>query len=170
MNKEDAAKLLNVSVRTLERLTHDGVISARYVKGRTRPTPDYDEEELQRVKPSLESRMYPHRGQVLPPNVASGVNAANNGGIHDGGDNAASGDTALARLSEMPAGVERLAALMNALRKSECPSVAVESKLLLKLDEAAALTGLSRAALRAAIGAGKAQGEDCRSRVAREAR
>lgn len=155
MKKEEAADLLNVSIRTLERLTQNGTISARYVKGKTRPTPDYDEEELRRVKPTLESKMFPHRGQVLPPSLASSDNPAPVGGILGNGANAANSDTALARLSEMPVGVERLVALMKALRDSERPSVSIEGKLILKLDEATALTGLSRATLREAIDAGK---------------
>jgi excisionase family DNA binding protein len=155
MKKEEAADLLNVSIRTLERLTQNGTISARYVKGKTRPTPDYDEEELRRVKPTIESKMFPHRGQVMMPNVAGSANVANNGEIHGDGAGPANSDTALARLAEMPAGVERLVTLMKALRDSERPSVSIEGKLLLKLDEASALTGLSRATLRAAIEAGK---------------
>ncbi len=158
MNKEEAAKFLNVSVRTLERLTHDSTISARYVKGKTRPTPDYDEEELRHVKPTLESRMYPHRGQVLPPNVASLANAANNGEVLREPSNAANSDTALARLADTPARVAQFAAMLEAIgfhRGNTRPSVSVEGKLLLKLDEASALTGLSRHTLRDAIDAKK---------------
>ncbi len=48
MNKEAAAKYLNVSVRALERYTAQERVAVRYVKGKTRPALDYDRAELER--------------------------------------------------------------------------------------------------------------------------
>jgi excisionase family DNA binding protein len=135
MNKQDAAEYLGVSVRALERYTQQGKISASYVKGKTRPTVDYNEDELRRFKTELEASLYPKRPVVenaIPPNSPPP-------------------STALARLADMPAGVERLIEIMNMLRAHQQPSVATENKMLLKLPEAAALTGLSRHTLREAI-------------------
>jgi excisionase family DNA binding protein len=150
MNKQEAATFLGVSMRTLERLTQQGRISARYERGRTRPVPMYDREELERAKPEIESKMYPHRPTAR--------NVANSGEIGASGEtsaSAASNDTALARMAEMPAVLDRLRSVMKVLRESEPAAVPIADKPLLKLAEVATLTGLSRNHLRAAIEEGK---------------
>ena len=159
MNKEEAAKFLDVSVRTLERLTQQGRIGVRYEKGRTRPTPVYDESELERVKPDIESKLYPHRPTVQPSNLATAAATGETGESDAIPASAASSDTALARVAELPAGMDRLLALMKALRESEPVSVPIADKPLLKLAEASALTGLSRGHLRQAIEEGKLKGK-----------
>ncbi len=139
MNKQEAADFLGVSVRALERYTQQGKIGVRYEKGKTRPTPVYDEEELTRFKPEIEAKLYPHRPSVASANVANTDNS----------------ETALARVARTP-NAEGLITLIKALRETEQrPKVSIEGKLVLKLDEAAALTGLSRAVLRDAIDAHK---------------
>jgi excisionase family DNA binding protein len=50
MNKQDAADYLNISVRTLQRLTTDGKISVGEVRGRTGMVTDYTAEDLDRYK------------------------------------------------------------------------------------------------------------------------
>jgi len=150
MNKQEAATFLGVSVRTLERLTQQGRVGAGYERGRTRPVPVYDRAELERVKPELESKMYPQRPAVR--------NAASGGEIGASGEtpaNAASSDTALARMAEMPAVLDRLRSVMKVMRESEPATVPIADKPLLKLAEVATLTGLSRNHLREAIGEGK---------------
>jgi hypothetical protein len=65
MNKQEAAEFLGVSERALQRYTQQGRISARYVKGRTKPTPEYDNEELERFKTELNGTIS-HNPRVLP--------------------------------------------------------------------------------------------------------
>lgn len=134
MNKQEAAALLGVSIRALERYTQQGKISATYVKGKTRPTVEYGEDELRAFKAELESKLYPHRPSV---------------------DNGANGDRALARLSNTSIGVERLLEVINAMHTRGRTSVATEAKILLTLVEASAMTNLSDKHLRAAIHAGE---------------
>lgn len=122
MNKTEAAQFLGIGVRSLERYTGDGRIVAHKVKGKTGPTLDYAPDDLERFKIGLEAPL--EDSPVPPPNSA----------------------TALARLPR-PAS----SALMSTRRERERPSVGVEHLLLLRLDEAGALTGLSRHTLRAAI-------------------
>ncbi len=129
MDKTSAAQFLNVSTRTLQRYTTQGKVSVNYRHGKTGAEADYDEDELQRFKEALESTTYqPANGntsQALAP-----IQQQN-----------------LARLEV----TERLAAALEALKPTSRPPIPIESKLLLKLDEASALTGLSRATLRDAI-------------------
>jgi len=65
MNKQQAAELLGVSVRALERYVQQGRISVKYHKGKTRPTANFDSSELEifkeelnqpTIKPAVESR------------------------------------------------------------------------------------------------------------------
>jgi excisionase family DNA binding protein len=129
MNKKDAAEFLQIGVRSLERYTSDGRVSAEPKRGKTGMALDYDPAELERFKAELEAPPEPP-----PASPSSG--------------------TALARLPQQrPATLARL--LQSGAAERERPHVGIEHKPLLKLDEAAALTGLSRATLRAAIDAKK---------------
>ena len=65
MNKQQAAEFLGVSVRALERYVQQGRISVKYEKGKTRPTANFDQAELEAfkeelnqptIKPAVESR------------------------------------------------------------------------------------------------------------------
>ncbi|MBD2609641.1 helix-turn-helix domain-containing protein, partial [Scytonema hofmannii FACHB-248] len=65
MNKQSAADFLGVSVRALERYVQQGRIGVKYEKGKTRPTANFDQTELEAfkeelnqptVKPAFESR------------------------------------------------------------------------------------------------------------------
>src|SRR5688572_16772273 len=64
MRKEEAAKFLGVSVRTLELYTQQSRIGGHYEKGKTRPVLVYDEAEVKRFKAELEGQNYPHRPVV----------------------------------------------------------------------------------------------------------
>jgi excisionase family DNA binding protein len=139
MNKQEAAALLGVSIRALERYTQQGKISATYIKGKTRPTVEYDEGELRAFKTELESKLYPHRPSVENTNIDNGANPAH----------------ALARLSNTSAGVERLLEVIDAIRPHGRTRVATEAKILLTLVEASAMTNLSNKHLRAAIHSGE---------------
>ncbi|BAZ69153.1 hypothetical protein NIES4106_39240 [Fischerella sp. NIES-4106] len=53
MNKQQAAEFLGVSVRALERYVQQGRISVKYEKGRTRPTANFNQSELEAFKAEL---------------------------------------------------------------------------------------------------------------------
>jgi excisionase family DNA binding protein len=131
MDKESAAKFLNISTRTLQRYTTQGKISVSYRHGKTGAEADYDEGELQIFKEQQESVTYQPaqaigngQTQTLAP-IAKGVGAI--------------------------AGAERLAAVLDLLQQPARKSVPIESKLTLSLVEAAELSGLSKGYLLDAI-------------------
>lgn len=86
MNKKQAAEYLGVSVRALERYVQQGKISVRYEKGKTRPTANFDQGELEAfktelnqptIKPAIETRQTStdfydesHSSDIQPVNVA----------------------------------------------------------------------------------------------------
>ena len=63
-NKKAAAAELGVSVRTLERYTRQGKISATYSSGRARRTPLYNEDELAALKGQLDRLPAPQAQRV----------------------------------------------------------------------------------------------------------
>lgn len=142
MNKREAAEYLNVSERAVERYTEQGKLSVRYEKGKRGKASVYDESELRRLKATLDGKR-----SLVRPAMA----------LPDNPDQEA---RQLARLGDTPARLAQFIGALEALgfhrsARDTRAHVSVEGKLLLKLDEAAALTGLSRATLRAAIEAGK---------------
>lgn len=140
MDKESAAKFLDVSTRTLQRYTTQGKIAVTYKHGKTGAEADYDESELRRFKEQQESITYqPVAALVAPSNGQSQALAP-----------VQTETVALAAI----AATERIASILN-LQQPTKKSVPVESKPLLKLDEASILTGLSRQILREAIEANK---------------
>jgi excisionase family DNA binding protein len=142
MNKQEAAEYLGVSPRQIERYTKENRIGVRFEKGRTKPTPVYDEGELQRFKESLEKPIY----QPAVQRMESGSEAL-----------ATQSDSAMSALSQLSQ-FEAFGRMMEAMKPQlTAPSITEEAslKILLKLDECSALTGLSRAVLREAIDAGQ---------------
>lgn len=137
MNKEQAAKFLGVSVRTLQRHTAAGRISAKYLPGKQGHQAVYDRAELERFKTEL--------AEVTPyvrPTVAPVTNGT--------------GSTALAPIQ--PNYAEKLAAALEALKEAlrpAAPPVPLSEKLMLTLAEAAQLSGLSRGFLLGSIKARK---------------
>lgn len=136
MNKKEAAEYLNVSTRAIERYTSKGRLTPKYEQGRTGPAPVYDQAQLDELKKEMDA---PAQHQpVMRDKPAKS----------DKGDSAT---TALARRVDLSAFIEAI----QSTRSSQ-PSISdLSAKLLLKLDEAAQLTGLSRGHLREAINAGK---------------
>ena len=139
MNKKQAAEYLGVSVRALERYVQQGKLTVRYEKGKTRSTANFDQTELEAfkeelnqptIKPAVESRQITtdvyDETDIVPVNVAE--------------------------FGEFTV-VDRLAGMVEMLitRGDKKPTVPIESKILLTLDEAQALTGLSKGYLREAI-------------------
>lgn len=156
MNKKEAAAFLAVSERALERYAQQGRLSVRYEKGKTKPTPVYDEGELKALKAELERAQFSPRPKVISAPAPDSDDPA----------------TALSPVSEFPnlpatvrgdgqnqalmllRALEALGAAQQPGRPVGRATVAVEHKLLLTLAEAQALTGLSRAVLREAVEAG----------------
>lgn len=142
MNKRQAAEFLGVSVRALERYVQQGKLTVRYEKGKTRPTANFDQTELEAfkeelnqptIKPAVESRQI--TTEVYEETDITPVNMSESGEF-----------TAIDKLAGM---VEMLIT-----RGDKKPTVPIESKILLTLDEAQAMTGLSKSYLREAIGQG----------------
>lgn len=166
MNKLEAAAYLNISVRTLERMTTDSKISVRYIKGKTRPVADYEQSELDRMKLELSDAAQQVRPAIasaetqalISPNAAMSLaNLTEFGELLksaiSAGIRAAASDERLTEYAAMfsaSVGVEIAAAL-----KSERSAVSIESKLILSVAEASALSGVSRNELLEAIHTGK---------------
>jgi excisionase family DNA binding protein len=105
----------------------------RKEKGKTGDISVYDERELKRLKAELDSKRAPRPSVVTESNESTELVRASD-----------------SRLSDVSRFAETLMQMQIGNRKAG-RDVAVENKPLLKLDEAAALTGLSRQILRDAI-------------------
>jgi excisionase family DNA binding protein len=136
MNKEEAAQELKISVRSLQRLAQSEKISVIYRRGESgKQEAIFNPEEIESYKRGRDA-------EIIKPSVATTSDTAL------ARSDATTGDTALAR--------NVIETIFNlGLQK---PTVAIADKPLLKLDEAAALTGLSRQLLRQAIDDGKLEG------------
>jgi excisionase family DNA binding protein len=124
MNKEEAAEELGISVRSLQRLAQSKKISVTYKRGESgKQEAIFNPEEIEKYK------------QQRDIETVKQADATTN-------------DTALARNDTH----QFLEILRNVITpEQKTVSVAIADKPLLKLDEAAALTGLSRDILRKAI-------------------
>ncbi|MFB2834085.1 helix-turn-helix domain-containing protein [Floridanema evergladense] len=140
MNKQEAADFLGVSVRALERYVSQGRISVRYEKGKTRPTANFDEQELEAFKQELNQPTYKPRQIPTPSQVEEDTALTHSGEVSEFGEITA---------------IDKLAGIIEKLLQREFPSVPVADKLLLTISEAQALTGLSREILREAIATGE---------------
>jgi len=137
MNIKEAAEHLGISVKTLERRIAAGDVSVAYVSGGTGKQRTFDREELDRFKRADEEKAVATT-YVARPRVATVAALMSNG----------NGDTALPQLAPL-ALIERLTL---ALESSHAP------KVLLTLQEAAELTGLSVNRLRKGIHEGALDG------------
>jgi excisionase family DNA binding protein len=129
MNKEDAAKQLGISVRSLQRLVQSEKISVTYKRGQSgKQEAIFNLDEVENYKRGRDA-------ETIKPSVTT------------------TGDTTLARsdATTSDTGLARnvIETFFNAMGQKS--SVPIADKPLLKLDEAAALTGLSRDRLRKAI-------------------
>jgi excisionase family DNA binding protein len=136
MNKQEAANELGISVRSLQRIVQSEKISVIYKRGASgKQEAIFKPEEIEIYKRGRDA-------EIIKPTVATSNDTAL------ARSDATTGDTALAR--------NVIETFFNlGLQK---PAVAIADKPLLKLDEAAALTGLSRHVLRQAIEDGKLSG------------
>ncbi len=135
MNKKEASEFLGISVRQVENYASKphNKLSVRKEKGKTGDISVYDERELKRLKAELDSKRAVRPSVVTESNESTELVRASD-----------------SRLSDVSKFAEVFVQMQAASRKAE-RMVAVENKPLLKLDEAAALTGLSRQILRDAI-------------------
>jgi excisionase family DNA binding protein len=134
MRKEEAAKYVGCSVRSLENYAKQGRIGVRYEKSKTRPIALYSRTELDRLKAELQSTLY--APAVVPKEEGKKESLVRR-------DPAPDLALILARLLEAmheQAGQEREPTI---LELAQMP--------LLKLKEAQRYTNLSRAELLAAI-------------------
>jgi excisionase family DNA binding protein len=133
MNKEDAAVALGISVRSLQRLVQSEKISVTYKRGESgKQEAIFNPDEIENYK------------QQRDVETVKSANATNS-------------DTALARSDA----TQFFELIRNAMTPTEVKnvSVGIADKPLLKLDEASALTGLSRDTLRKAIDAKELKGK-----------
>ena len=139
MNKKQAAEFLGVSVRALERYVQQGKLTVRYEKGKTRPTANFDQTELEAFKEELNQ-------PTIKPAVESRQITT------DVYDETSITPVSMAEFGEFTV-IDRLAGMVEMLitRGDKKPTVPIESKILLTLDEVQAMTGLSKGYLREAI-------------------
>ena len=136
MNKQDACAFLGVSERSLARYAAQGKIQVTYNKGTRGNVAVYDDADLERLKEELAAPQAIHLAteQAIPANYDS---------------------LATRPMASMAEFIERLQTrdetLITSLLHSQNNHVAIESKLMLSLLEAAKLAGLSRNYLRDAI-------------------
>jgi excisionase family DNA binding protein len=141
LDKAAAAAYLQVSERAIERYTKQGRLNPETIQapsksdGRMRPGNRYSLAELDKLKLEMENPTGPApTGDALALPRAGNPAAA----------------LALARIADVGEQMTRAADALAAAASSR-PLVSVESKLTLTLADAAALAGLSRAFLLAAI-------------------
>jgi len=150
MNKHEAAAYLDMSVRTLQRLTSAGEIGASEVCGRTGMVTDYAKEELDRYKDE-QARRTQDGTRYVRPHVAPGTPDApseiqgltrRKQGVSIAPVTLDTGDA-----RDTPEMRTRMMAAFEAMASP----VRLTDKLTLSLTEAALLSGLSRNHLRQAI-------------------
>lgn len=128
MDKKQVAEFLGVTIRAVERYQQQGKLNPQYTKGKTSMKAVYVDEEVKRLKEELEA----------PPAIEMTPTTAT---------------TALAKRGDVAPMIAALAQLLEERQdgKGRPQQVPVESKPLLKISEAQALTGLSRETLKEAI-------------------
>lgn len=153
IGKEEAARILGMSERTLERnaekYQREYGLKITYEQGRTKRVPTYDRAQIVALSERLKSPVL--TGQMLPPDAGAREIATQS----DNGD-AAGALVAIPEAGRLLA--EMIAdAVRDALRPAPAPDTLadINLKLTLSVAEASRLCGLSPGALRAAINAGE---------------
>lgn len=149
LTKQQAAEVLGVNVRTLERYTQEGKIGGRYEKGKTRSVLVYDESELRAFKATLETKTYKPAIDQTQTNP-------------DRDEAALSKEVEVSSPLPLLEGLDHLADVLKAIREEQeinRLSVPIHHKLTLSLAEASALAGISRQRLRQAIKDGTLQAQ-----------
>ncbi len=142
MNKQQAADFLGVSVRALERYVQQGRIGVKYEKGKTRPTVQFDQGELEAFKAELNQPSY--KPAVESRQITTDQQSETDKPVLYTGE--------LAEFGEINV-IDKLASIIEGMlnRSEQNKSVPIADKLMLTIEEAQALTGLSREFLRSAI-------------------
>ncbi len=160
MNKTEAAEFLGVSPRAVERYASSNRLASYYVRGKTGKVLAFDVDELERFKAELDTpqvrdtpepddaRQKAIQAVIDPTSTQPTSSALSRRGGSSSGLNA-----------EVMSTLQALAQLASDNARQAAPTVPTEAKLLLTLDEARALTGLSRSTLRAAIEASQLKGK-----------
>ncbi len=164
MTKQEAATFLTVSVRALERYTQQNRLAVRYEKGKTRPVLVYEQSELERFKAELERER--HRPVLeraggtsfhFDPNSAKDANTASLlavfGDIPPEALMGAFGHFLQFAARNAPALAGVPGAESSSSSSSQGARVPTADKTLLSLEEAGAITGLSRQFLKEAVAA-----------------
>lgn len=147
MDKKAAAAALGVSEKTVSRYAASGKLPQRYIKGKTGRQLDFDQADVERLKEELD---LPIEGAVVAANQPSQAETGREGAL-----------STLAPPAPVDAQIARLAQVVRAVidagqRETRQPdTLAIASKMLLNLEDARALTGLSRQVIVAAIKAGE---------------
>jgi excisionase family DNA binding protein len=140
MNKHEAASFLGITERGLEYHVKQGNISQGYVRGKTGDVADFSEAELKKLRRKIDQRRTPRAAIARDENPEDAPRS-------------------LMSLRDAPALADLLARLLERPQLPPAPSeptiTDLSHKLVLKLSEAAQLSGLSHNHLREAIRAGK---------------
>lgn len=133
MDKKQAGDFLGVGIRAVERYQQQGKLTPKYEKGKTSNKVVYDADEVKRLKADIDA---PQEIIDISPNQTPTETPS-----------------ALAKRSDMLPALNALVELIQgkAGEQGKGQAVPIESKPLLKLNEAQALTGLSRQTLKDAI-------------------
>jgi excisionase family DNA binding protein len=153
ITKEQAAEILGMTTRAVERYTKQNRLSATYERGRTRPVPVYDEAEVKALASSL---LHPVQPAII--NNDQSDNSERDVVIHSQALQRAGNDEALAMLGKMLA-ASLQAQAAHEKGKGEQTSIAdLSAKMTLSFSEAARLSGVPENHLRAAFAAGSLRG------------
>ena len=139
-NKKEAAEYLGISSRQVENYAKRNELSVRYERGKTGDVAMFDDGELRRLKAKLDAQRTPR------PSVSKDETD----GTSESRELVRGSDS---RLSDVPKIFEIIKGLSDSKKSDSI--IAISHKSLLKLDEAATFTGLSRDTLRNAIDAGE---------------
>jgi predicted DNA-binding protein (UPF0251 family) len=138
MRKSQAAKFLDISEKTLERLAKNGEISSKLEKGKTRDVVIFDEEELKTYKEKRESAK--HRPAISTPAQDSGSLMPTNTGNLDR-------QVQTSLFSPMITALESFAEAQR--------MVFLQNKPMLNLSDSALVSGLSVTFLERAVKEGR---------------
>ncbi len=150
ITKEQAAEILSMTTRAVERYTKQNRLSATYERGRTRPVPMYDEAEVKALAASL-----------MQPSFSGSIVATQ--GDNNDRDVAISTNQALQRAGNDKAVTMLGKAIAKALQAHQTRAIAasdvpLRDKMTLSFKEAARLSGVPESNLRAAFADGSLRG------------
>ncbi len=152
ITKEQAAAILHMTTRAVERYTKQKRLIPTYEKGRTRPVPMYDEEKVKELAAAL-----------LQPAFSGAIATQKDNNEHEVAIRPQQALQATVSPADVLALGTRQAGMLEALQtlasgiaeRLERPAVPLADKLVLSLKEVAALTGRSVARLRADCESGR---------------